>query len=160
LRNSSNQAAPVVSGFFEKAAKSSGIELKFMDAGSPDELNKALAIPLDGRFKTALLLTPESIFIAARAQIVEYAQRQHIPLFGPYRADAVAGAVMSFGASYDGQFRALMEYVDKILKGANPADLPVQQPTAFDLVLNLKIAKALGLQIPPSVLARATELIE
>ena len=67
---------------------------------------------------------------------------------------------MSFGASYDGQFRAMVDYVDKILKGAKPADLPVQQPTAFDLVLNLKVAKALGLQIPQSVLARATELIE
>jgi len=128
-----------------------------MDAGSPDQLNSALTIPLEGRFKTALLSTPESIFVAARTQIAE---RQHIPLFGPYRADAVAGAVMSFGASYYGQFQALVGHVDKILKGAKPADLPVEQPTAFDLVLNLKVAKALGVQIPQSVLARATELIE
>jgi len=160
LRNSSNQAAPVVTVAFEKAAKTLGIELKFMDAGSPDQLNSALTIPLEGRFKTALLSTPESIFVAARTQIAEYAERQHIPLFGPYRADAVAGAVMSFGASYYGQFQALVGHVDKILKGAKPADLPVEQPTAFDLVLNLKVAKALGVQIPQSVLARATELIE
>jgi putative ABC transport system substrate-binding protein len=160
LRNSSNQAAPVVTAAFEKAAKNLGIELKSMNAGNPDQLNSALTMPLEGRFKTALLCTPESIFIAARAQIVDYAGRQQVPLFGPYRADAVAGAVMSFGVSYDGQYRAMVEYVDKVLKGAKPADLPVEQPTAFDLVLNLKVAKALGLQIPPSVLARATELIE
>jgi putative ABC transport system substrate-binding protein len=160
LRNSSNQAAPVVTAAFEKVAKNLGIELKFMDAGNPDELTSALSIPLEGRFKTALLATPESIFVAARTQIVEYAERQQIPLFGPYRADAVAGAVMSFGVSYDGQYRAMVEYADKIIKGAKPVDLPVEQPTAFDLVLNLKVAKALGVQIPPSVLARATELIE
>jgi putative tryptophan/tyrosine transport system substrate-binding protein len=118
------------------------------------------AIPLEGRFKTALLSTPESLFTVGRTQIVEYAQRQNIPLFAPYRADAVAGALMSFGASFDGQYRAMADYVDKILKGAKPADLPVQQPTTFELVLNLKVAKALGLEIPPLVLARATELIE
>jgi putative ABC transport system substrate-binding protein len=67
---------------------------------------------------------------------------------------------MSFGASFDGQYRAMADYVDKILKGAKPADLPVQLPTAFDLVLNLKVAKALGLEIPPSILTRAAELIE
>jgi putative ABC transport system substrate-binding protein len=160
LRNSSNQAVSVVTAAYEKAGKSLGIELRFMDAGSPDELNKALAIPLEGRFKTALLSTPESIFVAARTQIAEYAQRQHVPLFAPYRADAVAGAIMSFGASYDGQFHALADFVDRILKGTKPSDLPVQQPTAFDMVLNLKVAKELGVQIPQSVLARATELME
>jgi len=160
LRNQSNQAAPFLTAIYEKTAKSLGIELKMMDAGNPSQLNEVLAIPLEGRFKTALLVTPESIFVAGRTQIVDYMQRQHLPLFAPYRADAVAGALMSFGASYDGHFRAMVDYVDKILKGAKPADLPVQQPTAFDLVLNLKVAKAFGVQIPQTVLARATDLIE
>jgi putative ABC transport system substrate-binding protein len=160
LRNGSNQRVPFVSAIYEKTAKSLGIELKMMDASTFDQLNEVLAIPLEGRFKTALLVTPESLFTAGRTQIVEYMQRQHLPLFAPFRADAEAGALMSFGASYDGQFRAMADYVDKILKGAKPADLPVQQPTAFDLVLNLKVAKELGVQIPQSVLARATDLIE
>jgi putative ABC transport system substrate-binding protein len=160
LRNPSNPAQSFISPIYEQTAKTLGIELKMMDASTPDQLNEMLAIPLDGRFKTALLLTPESLFVARQTQIVEYAQRQHLPLFAPYRADAEAGALMSFGASYDGQYRLLIDYVDKILKGAKPADLPVQQPTAFDLVLNLKVAKELGVQIPQSVLARATDLIE
>ncbi|MFI5013743.1 MAG: ABC transporter substrate-binding protein [Hyphomicrobiales bacterium] len=160
LINPSNQTMAFIRSSFEKTAKSLGVELKMMDAGNPDQLNEVLAIPLEGRFKTALLSTPESLFTRGRTQIVEYAQRQHIPLFAPYRADAEAGALMSFGASYDGQFRAMADYVDKILKGTKPADLPVQLPTAFDLVLNLKVAKALGLEIPPSILTRATELIE
>jgi putative ABC transport system substrate-binding protein len=67
---------------------------------------------------------------------------------------------MAFGASFDDQYRAMTDYVDKILKGAKPADLPVQRPTGFDLVINLKVAKALGLEIPNLVLARATDLIE
>jgi putative ABC transport system substrate-binding protein len=160
LRNPSNRAESVITATFEKTAKSLGIELRFMDAGNPDQLKEVLAIPLEGRFKTALLVRAESLFVAGQTQIIEYMQQQHLPAFGPYRADAVAGALMSFGASYDGQYHAMTEYVDKILKGTKPADLPVQAPTAFDLVLNLKVAKALGLQIPQSVLARATELIE
>ncbi|SDR48865.1 putative ABC transport system substrate-binding protein [Rhizobiales bacterium GAS191] len=160
LMNPSNQTTAFLKVIYEKTAKSLGIELRMMDAGNPDQLNEVLAIPLEGRFKTALLSTPESLFTVGRTQIVEYAQRQNIPLFAPYRADAVAGALMSFGASFDGQYRAMADYVDKILKGAKPADLPVQQPTTFELVLNLKVAKALGLQIPQLVLARATDLIE
>jgi putative ABC transport system substrate-binding protein len=83
LRNPSNQAAPFVSAIYEKTAKSLGIELKMMDAANPDQLKEVLSIPLEGRFKTALLATPESLFVAGRTQIVEYAQRQHLPLFAP-----------------------------------------------------------------------------
>jgi putative ABC transport system substrate-binding protein len=160
LRNPSNRGEIAVSGVFEKTANNLGIDLAMLDASTFDQLNGVLAVPLEGRFKTALLVRAESLFVAGQTQIVEYMQRQHLPLFAPYRADAVAGALMSFGASYDGQYRALTDYADKILKGTKPSDLPVQQPTAFDLVLNLKVAKALGLEIPQSVLARATELIE
>jgi putative ABC transport system substrate-binding protein len=160
LRNASSRGELAVSGIFEKTAKSLGIELKFMDAGNPDQLKEVLAIPLEGRFKTALLVRAESLFVAGQAQIVDYMQKQHLPLFAPYRADAVAGALMSFGASYDSQIRATVDYVDRILKGTKPADLPVQAPTTFDLVLNLKVAKALGIEIPLSVQAQATELIE
>jgi hypothetical protein len=98
--------------------------------------------------------------LLAGGEMLSITQRQHIPLFAAYRADAVAGALMGFGASFVSQYRLATDYVDKILRGAKPTDLPVQQPTALDLVINLKVAKALGIEIPQLVLARATELIE
>ena len=98
--------------------------------------------------------------LLAGGEMLSITQRQHMPLFAAYRADAVAGALMGFGASFVSQYRLATDYVDKILRGAKPTDLPVQQPTALDLVINLKVAKALGIEIPQLVLARATELIE
>ena len=160
LRNPSNPLAPLISATYQNIAKSLGIELRMIDAANPEQLDEVLDSPLDGRFRAALYSTPDGLFVSRRSQIIEFAQRQRLPLFAPYREDVEAGALMSFGANLDDQLRLGADYVDKIVKGAKPADLPVQQPTTFDLVLNLKVAKALGLQIPLSVLARATELIE
>ncbi|SEE03304.1 putative ABC transport system substrate-binding protein [Rhizobiales bacterium GAS191] len=162
LRNPSNQfgASPFATTIYQNAAKTLGLELKMIEAASPDELDQALAVPQDVRFRTALFSAPDGLFVSRRAQIIAFAQRQRIALFMPYREDAEAGALMSFGASLDDQSRLAADYVDRIIKGARPADLPVQQPTKFDLVLNLRAAKALGLTFPPSVVAGATELIE
>jgi ABC-type uncharacterized transport system substrate-binding protein len=90
----------------------------------------------------------------------EAALRHRLPSIGPNRGGAEKGYLMSYGPDISDMFRLVADYVDKILKGARPADLPVQQPTKFELVVNLKTAKALGLTIPPSVLARADEVIE
>jgi putative ABC transport system substrate-binding protein len=160
LRNPSNQTAPLIQGVYEKAAKSLCIELRILDAANPEKLQEALASPLEDRFKTAVVVSPDGLFTGRGSQIAEFTQRQHIPLFAAYRADAVAGALIGFGASFDSQYGLAADYVDKILKGAKPTDLPVQQPTALDLVINLKVAKSLGIEIPQMVLARATELIE
>jgi len=93
-------------------------------------------------------------------QVAELASRSKLPLMSPFHEIAVAGGLMSYGPSISDLFRRSAVYVDKILRGAKPADLPVEQPTKFELVINLKTAKALGLTVPPSLLARADEVIE
>ena len=93
-------------------------------------------------------------------KLADVALKQRIPTMATSRAIAELGLLMSYAADYRGQFRQAWEYIDKLLRGARPADLPVQQPTKFELVINLKTAKALGVTIPPSVLARADEIIE
>jgi putative ABC transport system substrate-binding protein len=94
------------------------------------------------------------------AQILELANRRRLPTISGPREFAVDGGLLAYGANYPDLFRRAASYVDKILKGANPADLPVQQPTRFKLIVNLRAARALGLTIPPSLLARADEVIE
>jgi putative ABC transport system substrate-binding protein len=92
--------------------------------------------------------------------VVDFAARRRLPSVGCWREAATEGALMSYGPSAPDLWRRAATYVDKILKGARPADLPVEQPTKFELVINLKTAKALGLTIPPSVLARTDEVIQ
>jgi putative ABC transport system substrate-binding protein len=101
------------------------------------------------------------IYAAYRNEVLEFATKMKVPLSFDTRGLAgEPGALLSYGADISALFRRASAFVDKILKGAKPADLPVEQPTKFELVINLKTAKALGLQIPPTVLARADEVIE
>jgi putative tryptophan/tyrosine transport system substrate-binding protein len=108
----------------------------------------------------ALVLFPVPINFNLRREIAEFAKVQRLPVIGANRDQAVAGILMSYGPDIDDVWRLAAVYVDKILKGAKPADLPIEQPTKFELVINLKTAKALGITIPQSVLLRADELIE
>ena len=106
------------------------------------------------------MVTAEAFTNRHRDRILDFTIRNRIPAVYEDGRFAQAGGLMAYGPSIPDLFRRAATYVDKVLKGANPADLPVQQPTKFELVINLKTAKALGLDIPPSVLARADEVIE
>src|SRR5262249_60964211 len=108
----------------------------------------------------AVLVWNDAMFLSQRERIVELAAQHRLPAVYEERRFAEAGGLMAYGPNESANFRRTAMYVDKILKGAKPGDLPVEQPTKVELVINLKTAKALGLTIPPSVLARADEVIE
>ena len=108
----------------------------------------------------ALLILADRVFLHNRKRMMEFATQQRLPSVNAYRELVEAGGLMSYGPSYEDLHRRAAVYVDKILKGAKPADLPVQQPTKFEFVINLKTAKALGLTVPRSMLLSADEVIE
>jgi putative ABC transport system substrate-binding protein len=141
------------------AASGLGIPLQAIELHGPSYDREQALADTDGARGDALMKT-SSQFGGPAAAIAEAALRHRLPSIGVLRRSAEAGFLMSYGPNISDMFRISADYVDKILKGAKPADLPVQQPTTFELVVNLKTAKALGLTIPPSILARADEVIE
>jgi putative tryptophan/tyrosine transport system substrate-binding protein len=108
----------------------------------------------------ALIVVPSSVLWDSRITIVKLAEKYRLSAIFPEHEFVETGGLISYGSSLPDQFRRAAIYVDKILKGARPADLPVEQPTTFELVINMKTAKALGITIPPSLLARADQVIE
>jgi len=114
----------------------------------------------DGEPGIGLVVLPDPIFATYRSLIFEMVAKQHHPTIYPLRSDAQAGGLLSYGINILDQLRRSAFYVDQILKGARPGDLPVQAPTKFELVINLKTAKALGLDVPQTLLGRADEVIE
>ena len=142
------------------AARSLRVEVKSVEASRAEDLDRAFSTITSWRAQALMLPGINPVGFANRAQIVSFAQRNRLPSMFPTKEYVDSGGLMSYGPSLVDLLRRAAGYVDKILKGAKPADLPVQQPTKFELVLNLKTAKALGLTLPQSLLRRADEVIE
>jgi putative ABC transport system substrate-binding protein len=142
----------------EADAKRLGLQLSFVRAKGAEDLENAFEAAKRAGAQ-ALLAHPSSFLVTNRERIIELAAKHKLPAIYPSTPFAEAGGLMSYGADVVDNFRRAAVYVDKILKGAKPADLSVEQPTKFELVINLKTAKQIGLTIPPSVLARADRVI-
>ncbi len=143
----------------EVAARALGVRLQFVEARGPADFDRAFSDMTRAR-AGALTVLASTMFFSERRRLVDLAAKNRLPAVYPWREYVDAGGLMSYGPNIADLFRRAATYVDKILKGAKPADLPVEQPTKFELVINLKTAKALGLTIPPSVLGRADEVIQ
>ena len=159
LSNPDSPAQPLTVRNVKDAARSLGLQLQLLEARGPEGFDGAFAAMARERVG-ALLVVQDPAFIPHRARLVDLAAKNRLPSIFTQREDAEAGGLMSYGPSLSDLYRRAGTYVDKILKGANPGDLPVEQPTKFELVINLKTAKALGLTIPPSLLQRADQVIE
>ena len=144
----------------QEAARSLRLQLQSVEVSRADDIDRAFAALTAGRAQ-ALIVVPSTLTLDNRGQIMTLAQKNRLPsIYGPPRALAEAGGLMVYGSSLDERWRRAATFVDKILKGAKPGDLPVEQPTKFELVINMKTAKALGLTLPPSRLRRADEVIQ
>jgi putative tryptophan/tyrosine transport system substrate-binding protein len=142
----------------EVAAHALQLQLRPIGVRAPDDLEAAFGAAAQGR-TDALITFPSGMLWNHRARVVQLAAGHRLPALYPEREFVDAGGLMSYGPSVPRNFRRAATYMDKILRGANPADLPVEQPTTFELVVHLKTAQALGLTIPPTLLFQADEVI-
>jgi putative ABC transport system substrate-binding protein len=144
----------------EAPARSLRLQLLSVEVSHADDFARAFSAITEARAEAMIVVTPNPVTFANRGQLVSFAQKNRLPSMygGPEYVEA--GGLMAYGPSTPDQFRRAAVYVDKILRGVKPGDLAVEQPNKFKLVINLKTAKALGLTIPPSLLARADQVIE
>jgi putative ABC transport system substrate-binding protein len=159
LWNAGDQAMTLRYREIEKAAQVLRVSIDPLGVREPDDFNAALAAMSRTR-PDALMLVTDALTTLNRQRVLDYAAAQRIPAMYEFAAAVQAGGLMSYGSDTGESFKLAADYVDKILKGAKPADLPVEQPNRYFLVINLKTAKALGLTIPQSLLLRADEVIQ
>jgi putative ABC transport system substrate-binding protein len=159
LWNAANPANASVWHETQAAAGSLGLRLHAQDVRGAQDFAGAFARTAQAR-PGALLVLDDALINMHRQQIAEFATQEHLPSVFAAKESVVAGGLMSYGPSLPALFRRAATYVDKILKGAKPADLPMEQPMKFELVINLKTAKALGITLPPSLLLLADEVIQ
>ena len=142
----------------ELAAGAFKVQLQYLDVLDPKDIETAFRAATKGR-ADAVLVMNSPVFIAHRKQVVDLAVKNRLPAIYYSTEFVEDGGLMSYGVSFTDLYRRAATYVDKILKGAKPADLPVEQPNKFEFIINLKAAKQIGLTIPPNVLARADKVI-
>jgi ABC-type uncharacterized transport system substrate-binding protein len=159
LSNPGNPFHSAWLGEANAAKRSLRVQLQVLEARQPGEFEQAFAAMTRKR-AGALLVVADGMFLLHRGKIAELTARHRLPAMYGQREHIEAGGLVFYGASLRDSFRRAATYVDKILKGARPADLPIEQPTKFELVINLRAAKALGLTIPQSLLLRADQIIE
>ena len=159
LWNLANPTATRVFGETEGASQQLGMHLQPLKVQGPDDFEKAFKVAIAQR-AGVLFVWEDAVLLPHRTRILDLATKHRLPAASQYREFAEAGGLLSYGPNLPDQFRRAAYYVDKILKGAKPADLPVEQPKKFELIINLKAAKQIGLTIPPNVLARADKVIK
>jgi putative ABC transport system substrate-binding protein len=159
LSNPTNPANTLALRALEGAAGRLAVQLQLFEPRGPQEFDDAFRAMIDGR-AGALMVVTDALFLLHAARVAELAAKNGLPSMHGFRESVEAGGLMSYGPDAVNQCRRAAAFVDKILKGANPSDLPVEQPTKFEFVINLKTAQALGLTVPATVLARADEVIE
>jgi putative ABC transport system substrate-binding protein len=143
----------------EAAARVLGVKLHILSARDPDAIDTVFSILAKERVQ-ALVQIPNALYMQHGARILKHVEKSRLPSIYSHSVDVENGGLMSYGVNYALEYRRTAIYADKIIKGANPADLPVEQPMSFELVINLKTAKQIGLTIPPNVLARADRVIK
>jgi putative tryptophan/tyrosine transport system substrate-binding protein len=158
LGNSTDPGNAQVVGETERAAVALGVQQLYLDVRAPEDIETAFRAASKGR-ADAVLTLPSFLLTSQRKQLVDLAVKSRFPAIYDRREFVEDGGLMTYAVSSTDLFRRAATYVDKILKGAKPADLPVEQPTKFELVINLKAAKQIGVTIPPNVLARADKVI-
>jgi len=158
LSNSANPASAPFVPEIRLAARTLNVKLDVLDAGNAADLDRAFAA-IGASGAQGIIVTGDPFFVVNRSKIAQFAARKRLPAVHFSKLFAESGGLM-YGASLEESYRRAATYVDKILKGTKPADLPIEQPTKFELVINLKAAKTLGLTIPRSLLLRADQVIE
>ena len=159
VHNAPNPSSPLLLQATETAARSLGLQLQVVDVRASEDFEAAFAT-ITAAHTMGVVVIPDPMYFSQRQRIAELALKNRLPTVFARRENAEAGGLISYGPSLPDQIRHATSYVDKIFKGAKPADLPVEQPTKFELVINLKTAKALGLTIPQSLLLRADKVIQ
>jgi putative ABC transport system substrate-binding protein len=159
LSNASNPSQPLAVGDLATAGRSLDLELQLLEVRGPDDFDAAFAAMARQR-AAALLVVADTMFIRQRARLAELAAKYRLPSMHGVRENVEAGGLLAFGPSLTAQQRRAAAYVDKILRGAKPGDLPIEQPRQFELVINLRTAKTLGIAMSQSLLLRADEVIE
>lgn len=159
LTNPTNRSHAAFAREVKTAAQSLGAQLQVLEASSPDQLDSAFAAMTRERAAALLVLT-DSVFVGQRRRLVDLAAKSRLPALYSQREFVDAGGLVSYGPNLRDMFRRAATHVDKILKGAKPGDIPVEQPTKFELAINLKTAKTLGISIPKDMLLRADEVIQ